>query len=118
MSPREFRLRAIAALVFAACLPTMAAAQTIGPPQPTFDPNPGKVSLAAAYDFTNAYMFRGLRQDDTRVIMFPFAEARIDLHENNTGRTDVALRIGTWNSLNTGAAGAARVQVHAHLNIS
>ena len=106
MSLREFRPGAIAALVFAACLPTMAAAQTIGPPQPAFDPNRGKVGLAAAYDFTNAYMFRGLRQDDTRVIMFPLAEARIDLHENDTGRTDVALRIGTWNSLNTGAAGA------------
>src|SRR6266850_755015 len=107
MSLREFRLCAMAALVFAACLPTVAAAQTIGPPQTGFDPNPGKVSLAATYDFTNAYMFRGLRQDDTRVIMFPAAEARIDLHENNKGRTDMALRIGTWNSLNTGTAGAA-----------
>jgi hypothetical protein len=107
MSLREFRLRAMAVLVFAACVPTMSTAQTIGPPQTAIDPNPGKVSLAAAYDFTNAYMFRGLRQDDTRVIMFPFAEARIDLHDDNNGRTDVALRVGTWNSLNTGAAGAA-----------
>ena len=52
-------------------------------------------------------MFRGLRQDDTRVIMFPFAEARIDLHDDDDGLTGVALRVGTWNSLNTGAAGTA-----------
>jgi hypothetical protein len=92
--------------LLAACSPTFVAAQTIAPPaQTAFDPNPGKVSLAAAYDFTNAYMFRGLRQDDTRVIMFPFAEARIDLHDDNDGLRDVALRIGTWNSLDTGAAG-------------
>ena len=107
MSVREMRRFAIAALVCAACVPAMATAQTIGPARAPFDPNPGRVSLAATYDFTNAYMFRGLRQDDTRVIMFPFAEARIDLHDDDDGLNDVALRIGTWNSLNTGAAGAA-----------
>jgi hypothetical protein len=52
-------------------------------------------------------MFRGLRQDDTRVIMFPFAEARIDLYDDDEGLTNVALRIGSWNSLNTGVSGSA-----------
>jgi hypothetical protein len=100
------RLPAVAAFVFVVAAPTMATGQTIAPAQTTaLDPNPGKVSLAATYDFTNAYMFRGLRQDDTRVIMFPFAEARIDLHDGADGVNDVALRVGTWNSLNTGAAG-------------
>jgi hypothetical protein len=107
MSLKAMRPSAMAALVFAACVPAMVSAQTIGPAQAPFDPNPGKVSLTATYDFTNAYMFRGLRQDDTRVIMFPFAEARIDLHDDDDGLNDVGLRIGTWNSLNTGAAGAA-----------
>jgi hypothetical protein len=96
----------VATLILAACVPPVAAAQTIGPAQTAVDTNPGKVSLVATYDFTNAYMFRGLRQDDTRVIMFPFAEARVDLHDDDDGVTDVALRIGSWNSLNTGAAGA------------
>jgi hypothetical protein len=95
----------MAALAFAACVPTAATAQTIAPAQTAVDSNPGKVSLAATYDFTNTYMFRGLRQDDTRVIMFPFAEARFDLHDGQDGLTDVAVRVGTWNSLNTGAAG-------------
>jgi hypothetical protein len=97
----------VAVVVFAAVVQTVATAQTIPPAQTGVDPNPGKVSLAAAYDFTNAYMFRGLRQDDTRVIMFPFAEGRVDLHDGRDGINDVVLRIGTWNSLNTGDAGAA-----------
>jgi hypothetical protein len=99
------RLLLTAALACLAAVPAVATAQTIAPAQIVFDPNPGKVSLSAAFDVTNAYMFRGLRQDDTRVIMFPSAEARIDLHDDDDGLEDVALRIGSWNSLNTGAAG-------------
>ena len=93
-------------LLLAMCVPGIAMGQTIEPAQTALDPNPGKVSLAATYDFTNAYMFRGLLQDDTRLIMFPFAEARFDLHDDDDGLTDAALRIGSWNSLNTGAAGS------------
>ncbi len=104
---RKARLGVIGVLVHAAFVPAFAAAQTAAPPQTTVDPTPGRISLAAAYDFTNAYMFRGLRQDDTRVIMFPSAEARIDLHDDDDGLTDAALRIGTWNSLNPGVAGTA-----------
>jgi hypothetical protein len=103
---RDIRRIATAVFLFAACIPALAAAQTIGPTQTAPDTNPGKVSLVATYDFTNAYMFRGLRQDDTRVIMFPFAEARFDLLDDASGRTDVALRVGTWNSLNTGVTGS------------
>jgi hypothetical protein len=97
----------VAALTVTATIPSVAAAQTIGPVQTAVDTNPGKVSLVASYEFTNAYMFRGLRQDDTRVIMFPFAEARIDLYDDDEGLTNVALRIGSWNSLNTGVSGSA-----------
>jgi len=106
IAPRAIR-PSVAALIFAACTPAIAAAQTIGPAQTAVDSNPGKISLVANYDFTNAYMFRGLRQDDTRLIMFPFAEGRIDLHDDDDGLTDVGLRIGSWNSLNTGVSGSA-----------
>jgi hypothetical protein len=108
--------RFMAALVLATSVPAVAAAQTIGPAQTAVDTNPGKVSLVATYDFTNAYMFRGLWQNDTRITddgpstglwMFPFAEARFDLHDDDDGVTDVALRIGTWNGLSTGGAGTA-----------
>jgi hypothetical protein len=108
--------RCAAALVIAGCVPAFAAAQTIGPAQTAIDSNPGPVSLVATYDFTNAYMFRGLWQNDSRMTpeglstglwMFPFAEARIDLHDDDDGVNDVALRIGTWNGLSTGGAGTA-----------
>src|SRR5215510_9658378 len=101
MSLTGVRLSRMVVLVTVMCMPAIAIAQTIEPAQTALDPNPGKVSLAATYDFTNAYMFRGLLQDDTRLIMFPFAEARIDLHTD----PDIALRIGSWNSLNTGVTG-------------
>jgi hypothetical protein len=116
MSPKALRPSAIAALAFAACVPAIAAAQTIGPAQTAVDANPGKVSLVATYDFTNAYMFRGLLQNDlhmtpdgpeTGLWMFPFAEGRFDLHDDDDGVTDVAVRIGTWNGLSTGGAGTA-----------
>ena len=83
-------------------VPSAAAAQGPGP----VGPDPGKISLVGGFDVTNAYMFRGLRQDDTRVIMFPFVEASVDVHDDDDGLTDVALLIGSWNSLHTGAAGA------------
>jgi len=107
MLQRDIRPIATAVLLFAACIAAPAAAQTIGPTQTAPDTNPGKVSLVATYDFTNAYMFRGLRQDDTRLIMFPFAEARFDFLDDGSGGglNDVALRVGSWNSLNTGITG-------------
>lgn len=115
-SLKALRTSAITTLAFAVCLPATAAAQTIGPAQTAVDSNPGKVSLVATYDFTNAYMFRGLLQNDlhmtpdgpeTGLWMFPFAEARFDLHDDDDGVTDVALRIGSWNGLSTGGAGTA-----------
>lgn len=106
MSLTGVRLSRMVVLATFMCMPAIAIAQTIEPAQTALDPNPGKVSLAATYDFTNAYMFRGLLQDDTRLIMFPFAEARIGLHDDNSGVNDVALRVGTWNSLNTGITGS------------
>ncbi len=106
MSLTGVRLPAMVVFLLAICV-SGAVGQTIEPAQTALDPNPGKVSLAATYDFTNVYMFRGLRQDDTRWIMFPWAEARFDLHDGDGALNDAALRIGTWNSLNTGTAGSA-----------
>jgi len=91
---------AIAVLALLACFPAMAAAQT------TFDPNRGNITLTSNFDFVNAYMFRGLRQDDTRLIMWPSTDAGIRLHSNRNGATDAALHVGTWNSLHTGVTGS------------
>lgn len=101
ISERNIR-RGVRALAAAAALAVPCAASAQAP----IGPDPGKISLVGGFDLTNAYMFRGLRQDDTRVIMFPFVEASVDLHDDDDGLTDVALLIGSWNSLHTGAAGA------------
>ena len=69
------------------------------------DPNPGNLTLIGNVDFTNAYMFRGIRQDDTRVIVQPSAELDIALHSADSGLKSTSLNFGTWNSLHTGDTG-------------
>ena len=69
------------------------------------DPNPGNLTLIGNVDLTNAYMFRGIRQDDTRVIVQPSAEMDITLQSASSGLKSTSLNFGTWNSLHTGDAG-------------
>src|SRR3979409_2302993 len=90
-----------AALGIFLCLSGSAYAQAAAPP----DPNPGNLTFIGNVDFTNAYMFRGIRQDDTRVIVQPSAEVDIALHSADKGLKSASLNFGTWNSLHTGDAG-------------
>jgi len=94
--------RPLSALLLAACglLLVMNA-----PAYAQNDPNPGNLTLIGNVDFTNAYMFRGIRQDDTRVIAQPSAEIDIALQSANSGLKSTSLNFGTWNSLHTGDAG-------------
>ena len=96
MSESRCRIAAVAALVLAGCFASPAAAQTASG-------NQGGIKFVAGYDFANAYMFRGLRQEDTGVVMWPWAEAAAQLH--STPDNTVTLHIGTWNSLHTGDTG-------------
>jgi Bacterial protein of unknown function (Gcw_chp) len=73
--------------------------------QGTSDPNPGNLTLIGNVDLTNAYMFRGIRQDDTRVIVQPSAEMDITLQSASSGLKSTSLNFGTWNSLHTCDAG-------------
>jgi hypothetical protein len=98
MSERRGRIAAVAALVLAGCFASPAAAQTASG-------NQGRITLVGGFDFANAYMFRGFLQDDTRVIMWPFAEAAAELHSGGDSIDSVTLHIGTWNSLHTGDTG-------------
>jgi hypothetical protein len=95
---------AIAVLALLACFASTAAAQT--PAAPTVDRNQGNITLASSFDFVNAYMFRGLRQDDTQIIMWPTADAGIRLHSGTGSIKEAMLHIGSWNSLHTGLAGS------------
>ena len=69
------------------------------------DPNPGAMTLTGAFDFTNAYMFRGIPQDESGLIMWPYADLAIALHSADSGLKSATVNLGTWNSLHTGNAG-------------
>jgi hypothetical protein len=99
MSRRSLIAPLLAALGFLGCLAAPARAQT------ATDPNPGNLTFVGGVDFTNAYMFRGIHQDHTRLIAQPYGEIDIALQSADTGLKSTSLNIGTWNSLHTGDAG-------------
>lgn len=70
------------------------------------DPNPGNLTLTGGIDFLNAYLFRGIPQDDTGVVMWPYGDLGIALHSGDGAVKSVGVNVGLWNSLHTGAAGS------------
>jgi hypothetical protein len=69
------------------------------------DPNPGNLTLTAGIDYTNAYLFRGIPQDDTGVILWPYGDLGIALHRGDGAIKSASVSVGMWNSLHTGVAG-------------
>jgi hypothetical protein len=69
------------------------------------DPNPGNLTLTAGIDYTNAYLFRGIPQDDTGVILWPYGDLGIALHQGDGAIKTASVNVGMWNSLHTGVAG-------------
>ena len=97
-SGRARRVAAAACVVSGLLLGT-SAAQTGG------DPNPGAISLSGSMDASNAYLFRGLPQDDTGLILWPAAELSAALRSGGGILRTVTVSVGTWNSLHTGVTG-------------
>jgi hypothetical protein len=85
-------------LVTLACFSSPAVAQIV-------DPNRGRITFIGGLDFATAYMFRGMLRDDTRVVLWPYTEASVDLFSGREGLKNVTFHVGTWNSLHTGATG-------------
>ena len=64
------------------------------------------VTVTASFDVANAYLLRGINQDDTGVIMWPAADLGVVVKAGGQGGTGrMTVNLGTWNSLHTGAAG-------------
>jgi len=66
-----------------------------------------RISVAGGLDFRNAYMLRGVRQDDTGTITWPSAEVGLRLHAADRGLTSARVRVGTFNSVHNGWAGSS-----------
>ena len=90
---------AMAVVALVAGVSSTAGAQTLN------DSNRGNITFTGAFDFLNAYMFRGLRQDDTGLIMWPSIDAGIRLQSGTGAVKNTVLHVGSWNSLHTGLAG-------------
>jgi len=69
------------------------------------DPNPGNITLTGGIEFLNAYLFRGIPQDDTGVVMWPYGDLGIALHSGEGIFKSIGVNVGLWNSLHTGDAG-------------
>jgi hypothetical protein len=74
--------------------------------QGSADPNPGALTLTAGFDFSNAYFFRGIPQDDTGVVMWPYGDLGFALFSGQGAVKSIGVNLGTWNSLHTGDAGS------------
>jgi len=70
------------------------------------DPNPGAVTFSGGVDVLNAYFFRGIPQDDTGVITWPYGDLGFSLFSGDGGLKSVSANVGMWNSLHTGSAGS------------
>jgi hypothetical protein len=70
------------------------------------DPNPGNLTFTGSMDFLNTYMFRGIRQDDTKVIMWPAVDLGMSVYSGDGGLKSAGINVGSWNSLHTGSAGS------------
>jgi hypothetical protein len=69
------------------------------------DPNPGNLTLTGGIDFLNAYLFRGIPQDDTGVVMWPYADLGVALRSGEGAFKTIGVNVGLWNSLHSGDAG-------------
>ena len=64
------------------------AAQTSG------DPNPGAITLTGSMDASNAYLFRGIPQDDTGLILWPAADLGVALGSGGGTVRSVTVNVG------------------------
>ncbi len=74
--------------------------------QESADPPSGRVTVTGGVEFLNAYSFRGIRQDDTGVVLWPYISLGLRVYEGSGGVRGIRITAGTWNSLHTGVAGS------------
>jgi hypothetical protein len=65
-----------------------------------------RVTFSASIDFSNAYFFRGIRQEDDGLVNQPYADLGAVLYESDGALKNVTANFGTWNSFHSGPTGA------------
>lgn len=68
------------------------------------DPTPSRLHLTAGTDVVSAYYFRGIRQEDSGLIVQPYADFSLDVRR--TDSATISFKLGTWNSLHGQATSA------------
>jgi len=63
------------------------------------DPNTGAFTLTGGVDWTTAYFFRGYNQEDTGLILQPYATLTTNIYDGDS--FDINLYGGTWNSFHS-----------------
>ena len=75
---RMVRLNGLRRVVWAVCVTVATLGITARPASAQdADPNTGALTVTGGIDFTNAYLFRGIPQDETKVIVWPYADLGI-----------------------------------------
>ena len=94
---RSFGTSMLAASALLTCLAAPAAAQDPA------DPNPGAITVTGGIDFTNAYLFRGIRQETEGVIIWPYVDLGVALYQGEGSLKSFGVNVGLWNSLHAGS---------------
>ena len=98
----RYGLTGLGAVLVVACLAPPVSAQD---PTPA-DHNPGSLTVTGGIDFLNTYMFRGIRQDDSGLIAWPYADLAVAAFSGDGGLKSVGVNVGIWNSLHSGPTGS------------
>ena len=69
--------------------------------------NSGRISLSTGIDTSNAYFFRGIRQERSGLIVQPYADVSVNLlAADSESLSTLTVTVGQWNSLHSGPSGA------------
>ena len=67
----------------------------------------GRFSFSMGIDTSNAYFFRGIKQERSGLIVQPYADVSVDvLGTDSESLSTLAVTVGQWNSLHSGPSGA------------
>lgn len=66
----------------------------------------GAIDVSATFNVMNQYVFRGVRQNDTGVAMWPAGDIGLNVHSGEGTVKRVRLKFGFLNSLHTGDTGS------------